>query len=151
MFIFYYAVLSEVSPPTALSPFAAAAITGGDPYKTTLQAWKYTLPAFVVPFVFVLDPLGVGLLLELPKGGTWWDVAGITTLVVIALIALAAAAEGWLLDKTTHIERLLLIVAGLLLIYPRPWLDVIGIAVLAAVMVLQLLRRRQRVEAASGR
>ena len=42
MFIFYYAVLSEVSPPTALSPFAAAAITGGDPYKTTLQSWKYT-------------------------------------------------------------------------------------------------------------
>jgi TRAP transporter 4TM/12TM fusion protein len=149
MFIFYYAVLSEVSPPTALSPFAAAAITGGDPYKTTLQAWKYTLPAFIVPFVFVLDPLGVGLLLVLPKGGSWWDVAGITTLVVIALIALAAAAEGWLLDKTTHLERLLLIAAGLLLIYPRPWLDVIGIAVLAAVIVLQLLRRRQRTEAAS--
>ena len=150
MFIFYYAVLSEVSPPTALSPFAAAAITGGDPYKTTLQAWKYTLPAFVVPFVFVLDPLGIGLLLALPKGGSWWDVAGITTLVVIALIALAAAAEGWLFDKTTLIERVLLIAAGLLLIYPRPWLDVIGIAVLAAVIVLQLLRRRQRTEAASG-
>src|SRR3990172_5319885 len=49
MFIFYYAVLSEVSPPTALSPFAAAAITGGDPYKTTLQCWKYTTPAFLVP------------------------------------------------------------------------------------------------------
>ena len=48
MFIFYYAVLSEVSPPTALSPFAAAAITGGDPYKTTLQCWKYTVPAFLV-------------------------------------------------------------------------------------------------------
>ena len=47
MFIFYYAVLSEVSPPTALSPFAAAAITGGDPYKTTLQSWKYTMPAFL--------------------------------------------------------------------------------------------------------
>ena len=47
MFIFYYAVLSEVSPPTALSPFAAAAITGGDPYKTTLQCWKYTVPAFL--------------------------------------------------------------------------------------------------------
>ena len=68
MFIFYYAVLSEVSPPTALSPFAAAAITGGDPYKTTLQAWKYTMPAFLVPFVFVLDPQGVGLLLIIPKG-----------------------------------------------------------------------------------
>ena len=67
MFIFYYSVLSEVSPPTALSPFAAAAITGGDPYKTTLQAWKYTLPAFLVPFVFVLDPQGIGLLLQVPK------------------------------------------------------------------------------------
>src|SRR6185503_7654108 len=52
IFIFYYAVLSEVSPPTALSPFAAAAITGGDPYKTTLQCWKYTTPAFLVPFMF---------------------------------------------------------------------------------------------------
>src|SRR5205807_2285822 len=62
MFIFYYAVLSEVSPPTALSPFAAAAITGGDPYKTTLQCWKYTTPAFLVPFMFVLDPSGTGLL-----------------------------------------------------------------------------------------
>src|SRR6266576_942223 len=63
MFIFYYAVLSEVSPPTALSPFAAAAITGGSPYRTTMQAWKYTMPAFLVPFVFVLDPSGTGLLL----------------------------------------------------------------------------------------
>ena len=66
MFIFYYALLSEVSPPTALSPFAAAAITGGDPYRTTMQAWKYTMPAFVVPFFFVLDPMGVGVLLKLP-------------------------------------------------------------------------------------
>ena len=78
MFIFYYSVLSEVSPPTALSPFAAAAITGGDPYKTTLQAWKYTLPAFLVPFVFVLDPQGVGLLLTIPKGGSWVDIVQIT-------------------------------------------------------------------------
>ena len=78
MFIFYYSVLSEVSPPTALSPFAAAAITGGDPYKTTLQAWKYTLPAFLVPFVFVLDPQGVGLLLTIPTGGSWVDIVLIT-------------------------------------------------------------------------
>ena len=78
MFIFYYAVLSEVSPPTALSPFAAAAITGGDPYKTTLQAWKYTLPAFLVPFVFVLDPQGIGLLMKIPKGGSVYDIVWIT-------------------------------------------------------------------------
>ena len=62
MFIFYYAVLSEVSPPTALSPFAAAAITGGNPFKTTMLAWKYTLPAFIVPFMFTASPEGIGLL-----------------------------------------------------------------------------------------
>ncbi len=64
MFIFYYAVLSEVSPPTALSPFAAAALTGGDPFKTTMMAWKYTAVAFVVPFMFVLDSSGHALLLK---------------------------------------------------------------------------------------
>ena len=55
MFIFYYAVLSEVSPPTALSPFAAAALTGGNPFATMMLTWKYTLPAFLVPFVFTPD------------------------------------------------------------------------------------------------
>src|SRR3546814_8193953 len=50
----------EVSPPTALSPFAASAITGGDPYKTTLQCWKYTIPAFLVPFVFRSEERRVG-------------------------------------------------------------------------------------------
>jgi TRAP transporter 4TM/12TM fusion protein len=142
MFIFYYAVLSEVSPPTALSPFAAAAITGGDPYKTTLQSWKYTLPAFVVPFMFVLDPLGSGLLLVIPKGGAWWDVVWITALAVVALVALAGAAEGWLLAKTNALERVLLLVAGLLLVYPRTAYDAIGFALLVAAVVRQLGRRR---------
>ena len=64
MFIFYYAVLSEVSPPTALSPFAAAALTGGNPFQTMMLTWKYTLPAFLVPFVFTLTPAGQGLLLQ---------------------------------------------------------------------------------------
>jgi len=144
MFIFYYAVLSEVSPPTALSPFAAAAITGGDPYKTTLQSWKYTLPAFIVPFIFVLDPMGVGLLLALPKGGSWWDVVGISVLAVFALVALAAAAEGWLFEKTNGIERALLLVAGLLLVYPRALFDAIGLVLLSTLIVVQLIRRRRR-------
>ncbi|HVL72274.1 MAG TPA: TRAP transporter fused permease subunit [Beijerinckiaceae bacterium] len=118
MFIFYYAVLSEVSPPTALSPFAAAAITGGDPYKTTLQAWKYTMPAFLLPFVFVLDPLGVGLLLHVPKGGTWLDVGLVVAKAAIGMLLLAGAAQGWALRRTTRIERLLLLLAGLLLVLP---------------------------------
>src|SRR3989454_5024177 len=118
MFIFYYAVLSEVSPPTALSPFAAAAITGGDPYRTTLQAWKYTLPAFLVPFVFVLDPQGIGLVLKIPKDGSWIDIVLITAKATLGLAALAAAAQGWALRKTTLVERLLLVLAGLFLVFP---------------------------------
>ncbi|HWV41899.1 TRAP transporter fused permease subunit [Pseudorhodoplanes sp.] len=118
MFIFYYAVLSEVSPPTALSPFAAAAITGGDPYKTTLQAWKYTLPAFLVPFVFVLDPQGLGLLLKLSAGGSWVDIVLITLKSLVGLAALACAAQGWALRRTTILERALLTLAGLFLVFP---------------------------------
>jgi TRAP transporter 4TM/12TM fusion protein len=148
MFIFYYAVLSEVSPPTALSPFAAAAITGGDPYKTTLQSWKYTLPAFVVPFVFVLDPLGVAILLKVPKGGGWWDILWVTVLSVIALVALAGAAEGWFLKKTNVAERLLLLAAGLLLVYPRAMFDAIGVGLLVAVVIMQSMRRRAAPEPA---
>jgi len=144
MFIFYYAVLSEVSPPTALSPFAAAAITGGDPYKTTLQAWKYTLPAFIVPFMFVLDPMGTGLLLSIPKGGTWLSVLTITVLAAFSLVALAGAAEGWLLRKTLIVERLMLLAAGLLLLVPIPLYDGIGIALLVLVVVMQLLKPRAR-------
>jgi TRAP transporter 4TM/12TM fusion protein len=118
MFIFYYAVLSEVSPPTALSPFAAAAITGGDPYLTTMQAWKYTLPAFLVPFVFVLDPKGVGLLMSIPKDGSVWDIVLITAKTGAGLACLAAAAQNWALRQNTRAERGLWAFAGLLLVFP---------------------------------
>ncbi|MDC7784498.1 TRAP transporter fused permease subunit [Rhodoplanes sp. TEM] len=118
MFIFYYAVLSEVSPPTALSPFAAAAITGGDPYRTTLQAWKYTLPAFLVPFVFILDPIGVGLLMTVPKGGSWVDIVLITAKTAVGLGALAVAAQAWGLRRVGGAERATWAVAGVLLVFP---------------------------------
>src|SRR5436309_6947492 len=118
MFIFYYAVLSEVSPPTALSPFAAAAITGGDPYKTTMQAWKYTLPAFLVPFVFVLDPQGVGLLMKIPKDGSVWDIVIVSLKTAAGLAALAAAAQNWGLRRSTPVERALWLLAGFLLVFP---------------------------------
>jgi len=145
MFIFYYAVLSEVSPPTALSPFAAAAITGGDPYKTTLQSWKYTMPAFLVPFVFVLDPAGVGLLLmgsfkALAKASVV-DIATVCVTAMIGIAALAGGMQGWVFKKTNSLERWLLILAGLALVYPRVAFDYIGIVLIAIVLVSQKLRR----------
>src|ERR687893_54236 len=85
MFIFYYAVLSEVSPPTALSPFAAAAITGGNPFKTMMVTWKYTLPAFIVPFMFTLDREEGIYLLAL---GDLWPVVLATSTACLAIAAL---------------------------------------------------------------
>ena len=140
MFIFYYALLSEVSPPTALSPFAAAAITGGDPYKTTMQAWKYTMPAFVVPFFFVLDPAGVGVLLKMPPGGTWVDMLWISFLGFTAIAALATGLQGWLLRETNGFERVLLISGGLLVIAPLNLFDYLGLALFALAFVLQVVR-----------
>src|SRR5512139_3225106 len=137
MFIFYYAVLSEVSPPTALSPFAAAAITGGDPYKTTLQSWKYTLPAFVVPFVFVLDPSGVALLLKPPADGSYLHVAWIALTACIGIAALAAGVQKWMLRTCSQWERTLLIASGLLLVYPAPATDAVGLAGVALAFALQ--------------
>src|SRR3546814_7389837 len=117
MFIFYYAVLSEVSPPTALSPFAAAAITGGDPYKTTLQSWKYTLPAFLVPFVFVLDPAGVGILLTMPESGSILDVVLLILPTGIGIGALASGAQNWLLCRLAGVGRAAMLALGLLLLF----------------------------------
>src|SRR5947207_13464058 len=141
MFIFYYAVLSEVSPPTALSPFAAAAITGGDPYKTTLQCWKYTTPAFLVPFMFVLDPAGVGLLLKAPPEGSWALVVWIAFTACLGIGALATGTQGWLLRRCGIVERCILIVCGLALVYPAPASDLIGIFGVAVVLAWQILRR----------
>lgn len=138
MFVFYYAVLSEVSPPTALSPFAAAAITGGDPYRTTLQSWKYTLPAFLVPFAFVLHPAGIGLLLE----GSVLQIVHVTVAAFIGIAALACGVQGWMFRRTTLLERLLLVGAGLLLVYPSGgWTDLAGVAAVATAVALQRLRR----------
>lgn len=145
MFIFYYAVLSEVSPPTALSPFAAAAITGGDPYKTTLQSWKYTMPAFLVPFMFVLDASGQGLLLmgstKALAAASWWTIAEVTLTCALGVAALAAGFQGWALRKTRLLERWLLIVAGFALAYPAMIADLVGIVLVLGVLAAQYLRR----------
>ena len=145
MFIFYYAVLSEVSPPTALSPFAAAAITGGDPYKTTLQCWKYTVPAFLVPFMFVLAPEGQGLLLmgssKALAAANWWSIAEVTLTAAVGIGALAAGFQGWALKRTTLLERGMLIVAGFALVYPSTLADAIGFGLVVAALAMQMLRK----------
>ena len=147
MFVFYYAILSEVSPPTALSPFAAAALTGGNPYKTTMYAWKYTLPAFIVPFMFTVDPKGIGILLK----GPVLDVIWTTITAFIGIAALAGGVENWFLKKTTFYERIMLIVAGLALVYPQPLYDLVGFGLIAIVIVSQKLRKGEQLSLTGAR
>jgi TRAP-type uncharacterized transport system fused permease subunit len=157
MFIFYYAVLSEVSPPTALSPFAAAAITGGNSYLTTFQAWKYTLPAFVVPFVFVLDPAGVGILLAVPKAGGIPALLTVIAAAAAGTVVVAAAMQGRLLTPLARWERGALLLGGFLLMFPDladDWLAPImfathgqlrwlGLALALAVLAYHYVRARR--------
>ena len=155
MFIFYYAVLSEVSPPTALSPFAAAAITGGNPYTTTLESWKYTMPAFLVPFVFVLDPLGAGLLLEVPRNGSWLDILWVTFTTGVGIFGFAVAAQGWLFGRVPSWLRVVGGLVGVALLFPSivdaassaiqpghiAWVKAGGLALAALVFGFQRFRR----------
>jgi TRAP-type uncharacterized transport system fused permease subunit len=140
MFIFYYAVLSEVSPPTALSPFAAAAITGGNPFQTMMLTWKYTLPAFLVPFVFTLSPEGLGVLMQ----GPWTDILSSSVTAAIGVGALAAGLGGWVRGPASLPERVALVSGGLLLSYAARWSDMAGFAITAVVLILHFNRHPDR-------
>jgi len=146
MFIFYYAVLSEVSPPTALSAYAAAAITGGSPTRTMMMAWRYTLPAFLVPFVFVLAPAGEALLLRGPLVNILW----VLPVAVVAVAALAVATGGWLLGPARWPERTLMGGGALASLYTDPIFVVAGMAAIAAGLAVHVVGRR-RVDAVSVR
>ena len=128
MFIFYYAVLSEVSPPTALAPFAAAALTGGDPHRTLTSAWKYTAPAFIVPIAFTIAPEGAGLLLQGSVGAM-----ALTSLTALAgVVAIAAALSTRAGAQPRRVSQVLLLSAGLALLHPWIQADVIGTILAAA-------------------
>ncbi len=145
MFIFYYAVLSEVSPPTALSPFAAAAITGAKPVPTMMLTWKYTLPAFVFPFAFTLSRQGMGLLLQAPPG----DVLMATGTAVVGILALGAGLGGWIRTTANAAERTLAAAGGLLLFYAGSLADAVGLALFLIAIGLHLARTRTQVAPAT--
>jgi TRAP-type uncharacterized transport system fused permease subunit len=138
MFVFYYAVLSEVSPPVGLSPFAAAAITGGNPYKTMVLTWKYTLPTFLVPLMFT-QPGGLALLW---RDTTIPEAAIASVSAIVGIAAIVAGVGGYLFRATTLVERVVLIIAGLLLLLPTSLGDIAGLALFALAVVLQLVVHR---------
>ena len=121
LFIFYFALLSEVTPPTALSCLAVSAVTGGDPYRTMWQTWRYALPAFVVPFLFAL-PGGMALLLV----GPWPQVLLATATAIAGIAALVAGAAGYWKRELSPLARVVLLAAGLLLLAADARADLAG-------------------------
>ncbi|WP_156289619.1 TRAP transporter permease [Oceanobacillus salinisoli] len=132
MFVFYFAVISAITPPVALAAFAAAGITGTDPMKTGFQAFKLGLAAFIVPFMFFFSP---ELLLE-SDSTTGIIIATITALVGVYL--LSAAVQAWFLGKHAQwYSRILLMAASLLFMLSSFYTDIVAIALVALVVVIQ--------------
>jgi TRAP transporter 4TM/12TM fusion protein len=134
MFIFYMGVTSDLTPPTCLSPFAAAAIAGSPPMATAWQAMRLGAVLFIVPFMFVYQP-------TLLMSGPWPQILVAAGTATLGVVCLAAALQGWLRNRATLVDRILLLVAGFLFV--APWLlgDLIALVLLAVVYVLQGLRR----------
>lgn len=135
MFIFYYAVLSEVSPPTALAAVATSAVTGGNAITTMWKTWKYALPAFLVPFAFVLSPNGEGLLLQ----GSAGQIAFAIVASTLSVASLSVFTGAWMSGRARPPERLICGAAGLMMLYLEPLWVSVGIALLATGISLHLI------------
>jgi TRAP transporter 4TM/12TM fusion protein len=141
MFVFYYSVLSEVTPPTALAAVGASAITGGRTIPTMWQALKYALPAFLAPIAFVLTDQGEYLLARGPVLG----VLGATLAAGLAVLGLAVATGAWVpgIGAAPLPARVLGALAGLLLLYLAPATIAAGVLALALAAALAYLHRRR--------
>ncbi|MFB3817410.1 MAG: TRAP transporter permease [Candidatus Methylomirabilales bacterium] len=141
---FYFAVLSEVSPPVGLSPSAAAAVTGGNPFGAMMQSWKYSLPAFLVPFLFSATPMGANLLIVDASLSGFLEATLDST---AALLLLSLGIVGYLLRPISVPERGLLVLAACVMVLAPVGLSVEGLAppVVAAIIVARniLLARRE--------
>ncbi len=139
LLVFYFAVLSEVSPPVGLSPCAAAAVTGGNPFASMMQAWKYSLPAFLVPFFFSTTPIGYSLLIV---EGNWPDFILATMTSILSLFFVALGIIGYLRKEFPVVERALLIIVAVAMLIAPIGPSIPGLAPLIAgvLMILHHLR-----------
>ncbi len=131
MFVFYFGIIADITPPVALAAYAGSAISGGDPLKTGVNASKLGIAAFIIPYVFVLSPQLLGI------GATFGSVLFTTITAIIGMTGISGAMIGQFYCKANVLERLILLAGGLCLIDPQTLTDIIGIAILAAVFALQ--------------
>lgn len=152
MFVFFYAVLADVTPPVALAAFAASGISGADPFKTGFTAFSLSMAKVFVPIAFVYSPL-VLLMPRLLDPAATFDVLGFLLLVITlftGVTSLGATFIGYLAARSTVLERIGTGIAGLCLIVPGNTSDIVGIILFAVIFFIQRARTR-RVRAAANR
>lgn len=139
-FVFYFGIVADLTPPVALAAYAGAAIAQANPMKTAITATKLAIGAFIVPYVFALNPA----LLFIDT--TAIDVVTIIITSLIGIYSVSASLEGYFLHNMSWYERVACLVGGLLLIYPGWITDGIGISLVAIVLVLQLLTKKKAIQ-----
>ena len=143
MFVFYFGIIADVTPPVALAAFAGAGIAGGNALRTGVNAAKLAIAAFIIPYMFVLSPVILMIDATIP------GLVMTTVTAIIGMIALSSALIGYLADNCRIYERIILAAGGLLLIDPGTVTDLTGIALFAIVLILQLKRKKHADAAAA--
>lgn len=133
-FVFYFGIVADITPPVALAAYAGSAIAKSNPMKTGLNATKLAVAAFIVPYIFAYSPA----MLFVDVNG-WFEVVQIAASALVGLFAVAAALNGHLFAKIPVALRIVLIAGGLAMMVPGTLTDLIGLAVVAAVIVFQKL------------
>jgi TRAP transporter 4TM/12TM fusion protein len=142
MFAFYFAILSAITPPVALAVFAAASLAKADMWQSGFAAMRAAAPAYIVPFMFVYEPL---LLLIVPDWSKDWAfVVWSVISASVGVVCLAASLFGWLFTAASAWQLVLLFIAALCLIKPGLITDAIGLGLLAIASAAQLVARRRR-------
>ena len=136
-FVFYFGIVADLTPPVALAAYAGAAIAQSNPMKTAVQSTKLAIAAFIVPYVFALNPV---MLFEGNPGVFQIILIIITSLV--GIFGVSSALQGYLFTNMNVIQRLMSGAAGLLLIDPNLITDAVGVTLIAAVIVWQILEKK---------
>ena len=136
-FVFYFGIVADLTPPVALAAYAGAAIAQANPMKTAFTATKLAIGAFIVPFVFALNPAMLFIDTTVP------EVILICITSLIGIFGVSAALEGFLLRHMAWYQRILSAAGGLLLIYPGIVTDTIGLVLVGSVVVMQVLSKKK--------
>ena len=143
MFVFYFGIIADVTPPVALAAMAGAAIAKSDPLKTGIEATKLSIGAFIIPYMFIFNPD------ILMINTTISDIIPILITSLIGMFGVSAGLEGYVFRKCKPYERILFIIAGLLSIYPEVYSDIIGIGIIAILVIVQIITKRKNQAAAA--